>query len=120
MSTKKNSETTTNQENMESKIDVVNTAVDRLEETIQKVLRAQKIYRTFSQKQVDEIFAKAAFAAAGARIRLAKLAVEETGMGIVEDKVIKNHFASEFIYNKYKDEKTCGLIEEDETYGIRK
>lgn len=120
MSTKKNNETTTIQDNMESKTDVVNTAVDRLEETIQKVMRAQKIYRTFSQKQVDEIFAKAAFAAAGARIRLAKLAVEETGMGIVEDKVIKNHFASEFIYNKYKDEKTCGLIEEDETYGIRK
>jgi acetaldehyde dehydrogenase / alcohol dehydrogenase len=92
----------------------------QIEETIQRVVKAQKIFRTFTQEQVDEIFRKAAFAAAGSRIKLAKLAVEETGMGIVEDKVIKNHFASEYIYNKYKDEKTCGMIEEDLTYGVRK
>lgn len=91
-----------------------------LEATIQRVVRAQKIYRTFSQQQVDDIFRKAAFAAAENRIVLAKMAVEETGMGIVEDKVIKNHFASEYIYNKYKDEKTVGLIEEDVTFGVRK
>lgn len=91
-----------------------------IEETIQRVVKAQKIYRTYTQKQVDEIFRKAAFAAAENRIKLAKLAVEETGMGVVEDKVIKNHFASEYIYNKYKDEKTVGLIEEDHTFGIRK
>lgn len=93
---------------------------EAVEATIQSVVDAQKIYRTFTQKQVDEIFRKAAFAAADNRIRLAKMAVEETGMGVVEDKVIKNHFASEYIYNKYKDEKTAGLIEEDLTFGIRK
>src|ERR1035437_5989065 len=91
-----------------------------LEELIQRVKNAQKIYRTFSQEQVDEIFRKAAFAAAGSRIKLAKMAVAETGMGVMEDKVIKNQFASEFIYNKYKDEKTCGIIEEDLSAGIRK
>jgi acetaldehyde dehydrogenase / alcohol dehydrogenase len=95
-------------------------AFDKIEQTIQSVVKAQKIYRTFTQEQVDEIFRKAAFAAAGNRIRLAKMAVEETGMGVVEDKVIKNHFASEYIYNKYKDEKTVGLIEEDLTFGVRK
>lgn len=93
---------------------------DELEAVIQKVVEAQKIFRTYSQEKVDEIFRKAAFAAAGNRIYLAKMAVAETGMGIVEDKVIKNHFASEYIYNKYKDDKTCGLIEEDATYGVRK
>jgi acetaldehyde dehydrogenase/alcohol dehydrogenase len=91
-----------------------------IEATIQQVVKAQKIYRTFIQKQVDHIFQKAAFAAAQNRIKLARMAVEETGMGIIEDKVIKNQFASEFIYNKYKDEKTVGLIEEDLTFGIRK
>lgn len=94
--------------------------IQELEEVISRVHDAQKIYRTFSQEQVDEIFRKAAFAAAGSRIKLAKMAVAETGMGVVEDKVIKNHFASEFIYNKYKDEKTCGIIEEDLSAGIRK
>ncbi|HNW54960.1 MAG TPA: hypothetical protein PKN21_11860, partial [Bacteroidales bacterium] len=91
-----------------------------IEQTIQQVVKAQKIYRSFSQKQVDEIFRKAAFAASANRIRLARMAVEETGMGVIEDKVIKNQFASEYIYNKYKDEKTVGLIEEDHTFGIRK
>lgn len=91
-----------------------------LEQVIQRVHNAQRIFRTFSQKKVDEIFRKAAFAAAGHRIPLAKMAVEETGMGIVEDKVIKNHFASEYIFNKFKDAKTCDLIEEDITWGIRR
>ena len=91
----------------------------KLEEMIRKVSEAQKIYATYSQEKVDDIFKKAAFAAANHRIPLAKLAVEETGMGIVEDKVIKNHFASEYIYNKYKNEKTCGLIDEDLTWGIK-
>ena len=94
--------------------------IQELEDLISRVHDAQKIYRTYSQEQVDEIFRKAAFAAAGSRIKLAKMAVAETGMGVVEDKVIKNHFASEFIYNKYKDEKTCGIIEEDLSAGIRK
>ncbi len=96
------------------------TDIQELNELINRVHDAQKIYRTFSQEQVDEIFRKAAFAAAGSRIKLAKMAVAETGMGVVEDKVIKNHFASEYIYNKYKDEKTCGIIEEDHSAGIRK
>jgi acetaldehyde dehydrogenase/alcohol dehydrogenase len=91
-----------------------------LEALIAKARRAQRIYAGFTQEKVDEIFRRAAIAANQARIRLAKLAVEETGMGIVEDKVIKNHFAAEFIYNKYKGVKTCGLVEEDKTYGIHK
>jgi len=99
---------------------VVENRFSTIEDTIQQVVKAQKIYRTFTQKQVDHIFQKAAFAAAQNRIKLAKMAVEETGMGIIEDKVIKNQFASEYIYNKYKDEKTVGLIEEDLTFGIRK
>lgn len=94
--------------------------VAELEQVIQKLYNAQKIFRTFPQKKVDEIFRKAAFAAAEHRIPLAKMAVEETGMGIVEDKVIKNHFASEYIFNKFKDAKTCDLIEEDATWGIRR
>ena len=88
-----------------------------LESLITRVKAAQKQFATFTQEQVDLIFRKAAFAAAGARISLAKLAVEETHMGLMEDKVVKNHFASEYIYNKYKDEKTCGIVEEDKEYG---
>lgn len=99
---------------------VVENRFSAIEANIQQVVKAQKIYRTFTQKQVDHIFQKAAFAAAQNRIKLARMAVEETGMGIIEDKVIKNQFASEYIYNKYKDEKTVGLIEEDLTFGIRK
>lgn len=91
-----------------------------LDALIKKAKAAQQIYATFTQEQVNEIFRKAALAANVARIEMSKMAVEETGMGIVEDKVIKNHFASEFIYNKYKHEKTCGLIYEDTAYGIRK
>ena len=85
---------------------------------IDKVREAQRQYSTFTQEQVDEIFRQAAIAANNARILLAKMAVEETGMGLVEDKVIKNHFASENIYNQYKNEKTCGIIETDEAFGI--
>lgn len=91
-----------------------------LEETIQRVKAAQKIFADYTQEQVDRIFTKAALAANAKRINLAKMAVEETGMGIVEDKVIKNHFASEFIYNKYKDVKSCGVIRDDKTFGIKK
>jgi len=96
------------------------TTIETLEALIQRVGDAQAKYASFSQEQVDAIFRRAALAANAARIRLAKMAVAETGMGIVEDKVIKNHFASEFIYNKYKDTQTCGVLEEDPTYGIRK
>lgn len=91
-----------------------------LEALIQRVKVAQAEYATYSQAQVDEIFKKAALAANAARIALAKMAVAETGMGIIEDKVIKNHFASEYIYNKYKHEKTCGVIEEDKSFGFQK
>ncbi len=89
-------------------------------ELVEKVRKAQRIYSTFTQEQVDYIFKEAALAASNARIKLAKLAKEETNMGIVEDKVIKNHFASEYIYNSYKDVKTCGVIEVDETFGVEK
>lgn len=96
------------------------TTLEQLEADIARVKQAQETYASFSQEQVDVIFKKAALAANAARIPLAKMAVEETGMGVVEDKVIKNHFASEIIYNKYKAEKTCGIIEEDKSFGIQK
>ena len=95
-------------------------SVESLQNTITKVKRAQAEFAKFSQEQVDKIFLAAAIAANQARIPLAKMAVEETGMGVVEDKVIKNHYAAEYIYNKYKNEKTCGVIEEDKSYGIKK
>jgi len=95
-------------------------SVETLESAIERVRAAQQIFSTYTQEQVDKIFLAAASAANKARIPLAKLAVEETGMGIVEDKVIKNHYASEYIYNAYKDTKTCGVIEEDKAYGIQK
>lgn len=91
--------------------------LNSLNEMVGRVKTAQLAYATFSQEQVDIIFRAASLAANNARISLAVEAVEESGMGIVEDKVIKNHFASEFIYNKYKDEKTCGILEENETFG---
>ena len=93
---------------------------EELETLIQQAKAAQEQYASYSQEQVDRIFKQAALAANAVRIPLAKLAVEETGMGVVEDKVIKNHFASELIYNKYKNEKTCGVIEEDKSFGIQK
>ena len=95
-------------------------SVETLEATIASVREAQKKFATYTQEQVDKIFFAAAVAANKARIPLAKLAVEETGMGIVEDKVIKNHFASEYIYNAYKNTKTCGVIEEDKAGGMMK
>ena len=104
---------------MSKKYEIVD-SVESLKTTITKVKKAQAEFAKFSQEQVDKIFLAAATAANQARITLAKMAVEETGMGIVEDKVIKNHFASEYIYNKYRNEKTCGVIEEDKSYGIKK
>ena len=95
-------------------------SVPKLEEVIRRVREAQARFSEYTQEQVDKIFLAAATAANRARIPLAKLAVEETGMGVVEDKVIKNHFASEYIYNCYKDFKTCGVIEEDKAGGIKK
>lgn len=95
-------------------------SVERLEQEIARVRAAQKIFATYSQEQVDKIFAACAIAANKVRIPLAKLAVQETGMGVVEDKVIKNHYASEYIYNSYKNVKTCGVIEENKAYGLKK
>lgn len=88
-----------------------------LDQLVERVAKAQAQYANFSQEQVDVIFRAAALAAADARISLAKMAATETSMGVIEDKVIKNHFASEYIYNKYKDEKTCGILAEDPTFG---
>ncbi len=95
-------------------------SVEKLEQAISRIRKAQEIFATYSQEQIDKIFLAAASAANKARIPLAKLAVEETGMGIVEDKVIKNNYASEYIYNAYKDTKTCGVIEEDKAFGTKK
>ena len=94
--------------------------VKALETRIKEIREAQKVFATYTQEQVDKIFLAAASAANKARIPLAKFAVEETGMGIVEDKVIKNHYASEYIYNKYKDAKTCGVIEENKAFGTKR
>ncbi|MGN0521554.1 MAG: aldehyde dehydrogenase family protein, partial [Eubacterium sp.] len=95
-------------------------SVEKLEKELVRVRKAQQEFSTFSQEQVDKIFFEAAMAANKARIPLAKMAVEETGMGVVEDKIIKNHYAAEYIYNAYKNTKTCGVIEEDKAYGITK
>ena len=105
---------------MAEKIYNVTDSVETLEATIARVREAEKKYATYTQEQVDAIFLAAAIAADKARIPLAKMAVEETGMGIVEDKVIKNHYAAEYIYNKYRDTKTCGVLEEDKAFGIKK
>ena len=97
--------------------------IDSVESLIAKMeamRAAQRVYATFTQEQVDKIFYEAASAANKLRIPLAKMAVEETGMGVVEDKVIKNNYAAEYIYNAYKDTRTCGVIEEDKAYGIKK
>ena len=99
------------------------TIIDNLDALVLKMNEmkaAQAEFAKFSQEDVDRIFFEAAMAANRARIPLAKMAVEETGMGVVEDKVIKNHYASEYIYNAYKNTKTCGVIEEDKAYGIKK
>ena len=93
---------------------------EALAEKMAAMRKAQEIFATYSQEQGDKIFKAAATAADKMRIPLAKMAVEETGMGVMEDKVIKNHYASEYIYNAYKNTKTCGVLEEDKVYGIRK
>lgn len=95
-------------------------SVEKLEAELDRVRAAQREFATYTQEQVDKIFFAAAMAANKARIPLAKMAVEETGMGVVEDKIIKNHYAAEYIYNAYKNTKTCGVIEEDKAYGIKK
>ena len=100
--------------------DIIVDSPENLKLAIESVRNAQKEFARFSQEKVDKIFYEAAMAANKMRISLAKMAVEETGMGVVEDKVIKNHYASEYIYNAYKDTKTCGVIEEDKSYGIKK
>lgn len=95
-------------------------SIEALKEKLDAMRKAQKVFATYTQEQVDEIFSAAARAANQARIPLARMAVEETGMGVVEDKVIKNHYASEYIYNNYKYARTCGVIEEDRAFGIKK
>ena len=105
---------------METKTYNIIDSVEKLEEAIKNIRKQQEIFATYTQEQVDKIFLAAASAANKARIPLAKMAVEETGMGVVEDKVIKNNYASEYIYNAYKDTKTCGVIEEDKAFGTTK
>ena len=108
---------------MAKKENTIPTIIDTPEALTAKIAamkEAQKIFAAFTQEQVDKIFKAAATAADKARIPLAKDAVEETGMGIVEDKVIKNHYAAEYVYNAYKNTRTCGVIEEDTAYGIKK
>ena len=95
-------------------------SVEALQIRMNEIRTAQKEFATFTQEQVDKIFLAAATAANQKRIPLAKMAVKETGMGVVEDKVIKNHYAAEYIYNAYRDTKTCGVIEEDKEFGIKK
>ena len=107
---------------MENK-EIVTPVIDNVDALLAKMKamkKAQEVFSTYSQDQVDKIFFEAAVAANKMRIPLAKMAVEETGMGIVEDKVIKNHYASEYIYNAYRNSKTCGVIEEDTAFGIKK
>ncbi|HIZ45309.1 MAG TPA: bifunctional acetaldehyde-CoA/alcohol dehydrogenase [Firmicutes bacterium] len=94
--------------------------VEKLLAKMSQMREAQKKFASFTQEQVDKIFYEAAMAANHQRIPLAKMAVEETGMGVVEDKVIKNHYAAEYIYNKYKNTKTCGVIEEDTAFGYKR
>ena len=95
-------------------------SVETLEAALSSLKEAEKKFSTYTQEQVDKIFLAAASAANKARIPLAKMAVEETGMGVVEDKVIKNNYAAEYIYNAYKNTKTCGIIEEDKAFGLKK
>ncbi len=103
----------------EVKVPEVIDNIEALQAKIQAMKAAQKVFATYTQEQVDKIFKAAAIAANKARIPLAKMAVEETGMGVVEDKVIKNNYAAEYIYNAYKNTKTCGVIEEDTAYGTK-
>ena len=107
-------------EKKDKKAVVLVDSLDALNEKLRQVREAQRLFSTFTQEQVDRIFYAAAMAANRQRIPLAKMAVAETGMGVVEDKVIKNHYAAEYIYNQYKDTKTCGVLESDSAYGIQK
>lgn len=116
--TTKSKKTVENLEKALNQSSVVDSA-EKLEMLIERAKKAQKIFATFTQEQVDAIFKAAATAADKARIPLARMAVEETGMGVLEDKIIKNHFASEYIYNKHKNVKTCGIIKEDKANGIK-
>ena len=104
----------------EQNVPAVVDSVEALEAKMQAMREAQKIFANFTQEQVDKIFYEAASAANKLRITLAKMAVKETGMGVVEDKVIKNNYAAEYIYNAFKDTKTCGVVEEDKAFGIKK
>ena len=96
------------------------TTVEALTAKIAEMRKAQEIFSTYSQKQVDKICCAVAMAAIQDRVSLAKMAVQETQMGILEDKILKNHFAAEFVYHKYRDFKTCGVLETDEELGIQK
>ena len=116
--TTKSKKTVENLEKTLNKSTQVDSA-EQLELLIERAKKAQKIYAKFTQEQVDAIFKAAATAADKARIPLARMAIEETGMGVLEDKIIKNHFASEYIYNKHKNAKTCGVIKEDKANGIK-
>ena len=104
----------------ETKVPETINSVEALQAKISSMREAQKKFATFTQEQVDKIFFEAAMAANKMRIPLARLACEETGMGVLEDKVIKNHYAAEYTYNAYKRVKTCGVIEQDTSYGIKK
>ncbi|MEG1305019.1 MAG: aldehyde dehydrogenase family protein, partial [Oscillospiraceae bacterium] len=105
---------------MNEKKEFIVDSVETLEKRILDVRNAQEKFSTYTQEQVDAIFLAAASAATKARVSLAKMAVSETGMGIVEDKVIKNNYASEYIYNAYRRTKTCGVLEEDSSFGIKR
>ena len=104
----------------ETNIPAVIDNAEALEAKMAAMKEAQKLFAAYTQEQVDKIFKACRDRGGQSRIPLAKMAVEETGMGVVEDKVIKNHYASEYIYNAYKNTKTCGVIEEDPVYGIKK
>ena len=106
--------------NAETAVPEIIDTVEGLMAKMKAMREAQKVFATYTQEQVDKIFYEAAKAANQHRIPLAKMAVAETGMGVVEDKVIKNNYAAEYIYNAYKHTKTCGVIEEDKAYGIKK
>ena len=105
---------------MEMNVHDIIDGVEKLEAAIVRTREAQQRFATYTQEQVDRIFLAAASAANKARIPLAQMAAEETGMGVVEDKVIKNNYAAGYIYDAYKDTKTCGVIEEDKAFGIQK
>lgn len=106
--------------NTENSVPKIIDSVEALQAKMKAMRKAQKVFAGYTQEQVDKIFYEAAKAANQQRVPLAKMAVEETGMGVVEDKVIKNNYAAEYIYNAYKDTKTCGVVEEDQAYGIKK